>query len=229
MFTIAGRLFFYYELARRLAPEQAVYGLQARGVFDAGRPDDTVEAIAAHCIATMRTVQPDGPYLLAGYSAGGVVAYEVAQQLIAAGQQVDLLALLDTFAPPATMFGRWRRELASFVRGGSSRWQLQELLYFSVLHTLKLDRLRRLRKTDEAHRWAHWQYRPRPLALPIELFVAEGSPDASDSDHRGWTRWTASRIRVHRLPGGHKDLVKPPVVDDLAARLQQCIDSVDRD
>jgi thioesterase domain-containing protein len=83
MFTIAGRLFFYYELARRLAPDQAVYGLQARGVFDAGRPDDTIEAIAAHCVETMRNLQPDGPYLLAGYSAGGVVAYEVAQQLIA--------------------------------------------------------------------------------------------------------------------------------------------------
>ena len=230
MFTIAGRLFFYYEVARRLAPDQAVYGLQARGVFDAGQPDYTIEAIAAHCVETMRTVQPDGPYLLAGYSSGGVVAYEVAQQLAAAGQQVDLLALLDTFAPPATMAGLWYRELRSFARGGSSRWQLQELLYFSALHPLGLDRLRRLRTTGEAHRWAHWQYRPRPLAIPIDLFIAEDSVAAkSQPDRLGWTHWTASPIRTHRLPGAHKDLVKPPIVDDLAARLQQCIDSVARD
>jgi len=230
MFTIAGRLFFYYELARRLAPDQAVFGLQARGVFDAGQPDDTIEAIAAHCVETMRNLQPDGPYLLAGYSAGGVVAYEVAQQLAAAGQQVDLLALLDTFAPPRTMAGQWRRELRSLFRGRSSLRQMQEFVYFSVLHSFGLDTLRRLRTTGEAHRWAHWLYRPRPLDTAIELFIAENTAAAKRApDRLGWTRWTSSAIRVHRLPGGHQDLVKPPIVDDLAACLQQCIDRVDRD
>ncbi len=224
MFTIAGRLFFYYELARRLAPEQAVYGLQARGVFGAERPDDTIAAIAGHCIETMRTLQPDGPYLLAGYSAGGVVAYEVAQQLTAAGQKVELLALLDTFAPPATLAARCGGELVSFLRGRSSLRQLQELLYFAVLHSLKLDRLRQLRTAGEAHRWAHWSYCPAPSVTPIELFVAEQSAAKAAADRLGWARWTKSPIRMHRLPGAHKDLVKPPVVDDLAARLQTCID-----
>ncbi len=224
MFTIAGRLFFYYELARRLAPGQAVYGVQARGVFDAGRPDDSIPSIAAHCIETMRTVQPDGPYLLAGYSAGGVVAYEVALQLAAAGQRVDLLALLDTFAPPATTATRCRGELLSLLRGKSSLRQIQEFVYFAVLHTLKLDRLRQLRTAGEAHRWAHWSYRPGLLATPIELFVAEKSAAMATVDRLGWTRWTQSPIRIHSLPGGHADLVKPPVVDDLAARLQACID-----
>ena len=97
MHTMGGNLFHYYELARHLHAEQTVYGLQARGVFGTGRPDHTIEAIAAHCIESMRTVQPDGPYLVAGYSSGGVVAFEVAQQLAAAGQQVALLALLDTY------------------------------------------------------------------------------------------------------------------------------------
>jgi amino acid adenylation domain-containing protein len=225
MFTIAGRLFFYYELARRLAPEQAVYGLQARGVFDAGRPDTTIPSIAAHCIDTMRKLQPHGPYLLAGYSAGGVVAYEVAQQLVAAGQKVELLALLDTFAPPATIMGRLRRGLMSLVRGKSDLRQLQELAYFAVLHSLKLGRLRQLRTTGEAHRWAHWSYRPAPSATPIELFVAEKSVAEAVADGLGWTRWTKGSIRIHRLPGSHTDLVKPPIVDDLAARLQACIDA----
>ena len=91
-----------------------------------GVPITSIPAIAAHCIETMRKVQPDGPYLLAGYSAGGVVAYEVAQQLTAAGQKVELLALLDTFAPPATMIGRSaaassRRSCAASRTGGSCR------------------------------------------------------------------------------------------------------------
>jgi amino acid adenylation domain-containing protein len=225
MFTIAGRLFFYYELARRLHPEQAVYGLQARGVFDAGRPDDSIEAIAAHCIQTMRKVQPTGPYLLAGYSAGGVVAYEVARQLTAAGHVVAMLALLDTFAPPATFARLWRNQLSGTLRGLTKPRQLQEFLYFAVLHPLQLGRLRQLRTTGEAHRWAHWSFRPRSLATTIELFVAEKSVGQTTDDSLGWSRWSQGAIRIHRLPGGHTDLVKPPVVDDLAARLQACIDS----
>ena len=85
--TMGGNLFHYYDLARHLDAEQTVYGLQARGVYGTGRPDDTIEAIATHCIESMRTVQPQGPYLVAGFSSGGVVAFEVAQQLVAAGQR----------------------------------------------------------------------------------------------------------------------------------------------
>jgi len=101
---------------------------------------------------------------------------------------------------------------------------MQEFLYFAVLHSLGLGRLRQLRTAGEAHRWAHWMYRPRPNATPIDLFVAETSTGKSAADRLGWGRWTNSAIRIHRLPGSHVDLVKPPIVDDLAARLQQCID-----
>jgi len=89
---------------------------------------------------------------------------------------------------------------------------------------LKLRRLRQLRTTGEAHRWAHWSYRPRPLATPIELFITEESVGQTTTDNLGWYRWSRGAIRVHRLAGGHTDLVKPPIVDDLAARLQACID-----
>jgi thioesterase domain-containing protein len=198
--------------------------MQARGIFDAGRPDDSVEAIATHCIDTMRRVQPDGPYLVAGYSAGGVVAYEVARQLVAAGQQMGLLAMLDTFAPPATKARLWRNELGPLLRRKPDLRKVQEFLYFATLHPLKLGRLRQMRTAEEAHRWAHWAYRPGPLAVPIDLFIAEKSIEQADSDNLGWTRWSQGDIRPHGLPGGHADLVKPPIVDDLAARLQACID-----
>ena len=59
--TMGGNLFHYYDLARRLDAEQTVYGLQARGVYGTERPDHTIEAIAARCIESMRTVQPVGP------------------------------------------------------------------------------------------------------------------------------------------------------------------------
>ena len=97
-------------------------------------------------------------------------------------------------------------------------------MYFAVLHPLKLRRLRQLRTTEEAHRWAHWSYRPKPTTIPIELFIAEASVGQSTADNLGWSHWSQGAICIHRLPGMHTDLVKPPIVDDLAARLQACID-----
>jgi thioesterase domain-containing protein len=92
------------------------------------------------------------------------------------------------------------------------------------LHPLKLRRLRQLRTTGEAHRWAHWSYRPGRLATPIELFVTDESVAQAATGNLGWSRWSPGAIRAHRLAGGHTDLVKPPIVDDLAAHLQACID-----
>jgi len=223
--TMGGNLFHYYDLARHLDAEQTVYGLQARGVYGTERPDHTIEAIATHCIESMRAAQPDGPYLVAGFSSGGVVAFEAAQQLAAAGQKVALLALLDTYAPKARTVHSWIDELAALRHRKLNLRQLQELAYFSVLHPLKLDRLRQLRTVGEAHRWAHWSYRPRPYAHPIEFFIVKDSADRAGAENLGWIRWTNDSVRIHRLPGSHGDLVKPPVVEELAARLQACIDA----
>ena len=66
--TMGGNLFHYYALAHHLDAEQTVYGLQARGVYGSSHPDHTIEAIASHCIQSMRKVQPREPYLVAGFS-----------------------------------------------------------------------------------------------------------------------------------------------------------------
>ncbi len=224
MFNVGGNLHQYFELARGLDAEQAVYGVQARGVYGSSPPDHRVEAMARHCIESMRSLQPEGPYLVAGFCTGGVIAFEVAQQLTAAGQRVALLALLDTHAPKANAVGWWLDEIAAMRRDGLNLRQLQELAYFSALDPLGLGRLRQLRTIGEAHRWGFWSYRPRPYTHAIELFVAEASAGQTTADKLGWTRWAHGVIRVHRLPGGHADLVKSPIVSDLSARLQESID-----
>ncbi len=224
--TMGGNLFHYYELSRHLDADQPVYGLQARGVFGTGQPDRSVEAIAAHCLQSMRAAQPVGPYLIAGFSSGGVVAYEMAQQLNAAGEQVALLALLDTYAPQATKAKPLIKEFTGLLQGRSSLRQLQERAYFAVLHTMGLDRWRKLDTVGEAHRWAHWSYRPGPYAQPVELFVAEQSAARASIDGLGWSRWLLGGTRTHQLPGSHGDLVKVPVVEKLAALLQARIDAV---
>jgi thioesterase domain-containing protein len=94
-----GTAFCYVNLARRLGPDQPFYGLHAPDISGREGEWGTVEAIATHYLAALQTVQPQGPYLLGGWSAGGILAFEIAQQLQQQGQVVDLLALLDTSPP----------------------------------------------------------------------------------------------------------------------------------
>ncbi len=95
----AGVVFPYVELARTLGPEQPFYGLQALGLDGLSSPDQRIEDMATRYVAALRSVQPEGPYHLGGFSFGCLVAFEMAQQLSAAGEEVALLALVDEPAP----------------------------------------------------------------------------------------------------------------------------------
>ena len=90
----------YAALAHHLDPEQPFYGLRARALDDPQAPALSIEAMAASYLGELRAVQPAGPYRLGGYSSGGLLAFEMARQLQAAGEPVALVALLDTIARP---------------------------------------------------------------------------------------------------------------------------------
>jgi len=94
-----GNVFYYHPLARHLGDDQPFFGLQAQGLDGRHEAHMTIEEMAAHYIAEVRVLQPEGPYYLGGSSLGGLVAYEMAQQLHAQGQAVNLLALFDTYSP----------------------------------------------------------------------------------------------------------------------------------
>jgi amino acid adenylation domain-containing protein len=94
-----GHVLFYRDLARRLGSDQPVYAFQPQGL-DGTQPRHTrIEEMAAHYIKEMRSLQPEGPYYLAGASFGGLMAFEMAQQLQTQGQDVGMLAFFDTYAP----------------------------------------------------------------------------------------------------------------------------------
>lgn len=97
----AGKLIKYAQLARKIGPDQPFYGFLEEGIeVDAdGDPHAWVEATATAHLYEIRARQPEGPYTVAGACVGGVLAYEIARQLLAAGQRVDLLVLLDTLRP----------------------------------------------------------------------------------------------------------------------------------
>jgi thioesterase domain-containing protein/AcrR family transcriptional regulator/acyl carrier protein len=97
----AGNVVTFAELARSLGPAQPFYALQPQALDGDARPRARVEEMAAHYLAEVRRVQPGGPYLLGGLCYGGRVAFEMARQLAAAGEETALLALVE--APPALL------------------------------------------------------------------------------------------------------------------------------
>jgi thioesterase domain-containing protein len=86
-------------LAQLIGGDRPFYGLQARGLLGDQAPHLTLPEAAADYIAEMRQVQPHGPYMLGGFSGGGLTAWEMARQLVAAGEAVSVLVLLDTPLP----------------------------------------------------------------------------------------------------------------------------------
>ncbi|MEV0322488.1 amino acid adenylation domain-containing protein [Streptomyces sp. NPDC050658] len=130
---MGGNVLCYVRLAHHLPPEQPLYALQAAGVTPGAEPLHSVEEIAASYIAAIRTVQPEGPYLIGGWSFGGFVAFEMARQLRATGEEIQRLILLDTTAlnpdrrketDDEAMLGWFFWELMWLQRGGRSPQEL---------------------------------------------------------------------------------------------------------
>ena len=92
-----GNLLFYRDLIMSLADDQPVYGLQPRGLDGSLKPSNNICEMASFYISQIETVQPEGPYHLAGLSTGGLIAWEMSRQLTQKGQSVNFLALLDTY------------------------------------------------------------------------------------------------------------------------------------
>ncbi len=221
--TMGGNLFHYYELARALSPQLPVFGLQARGVYGKHAPRDNIHDIASDCIEAMRQRQSNGPYRIAGFSSGGIVAFEMAQQLHAAGEKVSCLALLDCYAPGIKRKGEFWRQFHQFITLKNLRG-LQEQLYHRILHPLGLRRLRQMYTIGETHRWAHWSYIYEPYAGRIDLFVAAESKESATDPLLGWSKVAKGDLVVHSVPGTHGLLVKTPYVDVLAEKLQHILD-----
>ncbi|HZO70619.1 MAG TPA: amino acid adenylation domain-containing protein [Ktedonobacteraceae bacterium] len=123
-----GGAFYCFPLARALGPDQPFYVLEPYK-FDVGQAPPTLEEMAAAHIKVLRSVQPEGPYLLGGFCNGGLIAFEMARQLHEAGQQLDLLALV---APPSPAqyrgFYQATRLLGDLLRWDGkqqSRWFLR--------------------------------------------------------------------------------------------------------
>lgn len=211
--AIGGAVFSYVELAQSLGPDQPFHALQARGFDSRSEPFTDMEEMAAEYVRAIRTVQPEGPYRLGGWSFGGAVAFEMARQLRAAGARVDLLALLDSWSPSLS---------------GASAPTEQEVRDL-VARDLGLAaqgiapvQLERLLNVYRAHLQALHRYQPEPWldeSVFVTLFQAEQSAGLPRVPANGWDRVILGDIEVCQVPGDHYSMLAKPRVSILAERL----------
>jgi amino acid adenylation domain-containing protein len=245
---VSGNVLCYRALARRLGAQQPFYALQARGLDDDEEPRTQVEAMAGDYLEAVRAVQPHGPYLLGGWSIGGLIAFEMARQLQAQGEEVRLLALFDTKAPNAEgeseVFDDASLPASFALHLGLSPEQLQDAAdalsqaqtedYLSFMlehakaaniipHDMSLARLRQQFRVFDANIRAARSYQPASLPAGIALFrAAERPPGAHADTTLGWSRLGLEKIEVHDAPGSHLTMMREPYVSVLAERLAEC-------
>jgi amino acid adenylation domain-containing protein len=246
----SGDVVNYALLARLLGANQPFYGLRAYGLMG-DLPDTRIEAMATHYLAAVREIQPHGPYVLGGWSSGGVVAFEMAQQLHQQGETTELVALFDSLAvyyfnqPPLENIDDTTL-LAEFVRdiSGSNGQALavtaDELRPFGPDEQLQLilDRAQGLGLPPEIdlpqvrQRWDVYRansqalrsYVPQLFPGTLTLFRAAQQPEDVADPTLGWSAFAAD-MTILEVPGTHTTLLTPPHVRILAAQLKTCLDS----
>ena len=245
--AVGGNVLEYYELAQQMRPDQPFYGLQSVGLDGKQKPLRTIAEMAACYLHEMRQLQPRGPYYLGGRSFGGVVAYEIAQQLRAQGEPVALLALLDT--DPIGWLKRFSRRAAwqyqarflslriqrhwQNLRGLRFQNKLQYLREKAGYKKRKLATLRwqlarltgaettvnSLHDVEEFNYQAARQYVPNVYSERVTFIYAQEEISTPENIF-GWETLARGGVEVVAVPGNHQTMIKAPHVQRLAEELK---------
>ncbi len=220
LFVVAGCVLIFTELASYLAEGQPVVGLQ-------GLPlDASVPAVAAAYLRAMFSVQGEGPYHLAGWSTGGVIAYEMAVQLLAQGRKLGSLIILDEFAPLAVPLTRrcswhWRR-----FRSRSWRERGAYLKRSLVRRKQMIQRRLGFGPDLMAEFKGIKSYRPLPFPGSVTIVRASESVQAADPRAEdwqfGWGPLVRGEIQTYTIAGTHGGILTGGNVAELAAILAKC-------
>jgi aspartate racemase len=195
-----GEILLLAHLSRRLGPDQPFHALYPRQIEDTSDRPIPVPELAAHYAAAIAAADPAGPYVVGGYSAGGLVALEVARRLREDGRPVALVALFDTQVVGS---------------GGTTPHAIQTLADQFGLNAR--DRVRMIRAVQAMRRFT-----PQPYAGRVDLFRALSTVGARDL---GWQP-LLSDLRIHDVRGDHFSMMREPDVEHLGERVAAAIDSI---
>lgn len=244
-------------LAQLIGNERPFYGLQARGLYGDDKPHQTFQEAAKDYIEEILTVQPEGPYILGGFSGGGITAYEISRQLMEMGHEVAELIFLDTPLPyndPLSSVDRasihWQRlrskGVAYFSEWAKNRyhWELQK-------YRKRYDEVEQQAPTaqspaefksgviEAAFYTSLHAYEINPLKikaklfrpkLPVEYHLSGGRMAREDKQViMADNGWPRyiQDLEVFEVPGNHDSMVLEPNVRVLASKMRKCIDEAD--
>jgi thioesterase domain-containing protein/acyl carrier protein len=243
--AMAGNVLFYRELVQYLELDQPVYGLQAQGLDGQQAPCISIVEMASRYLQEIRQIQSHGPYFLGGFSFGGMVAFEMAQQLYAQGEEVALLALFDTVSSLSenpypgkvkkSQFFHLSKLLMLSPKDQLTylweriNWHLQ-VGKVSIFYRLYLRYIKRslldlqLLAVTLANHQAGTSY--FPLVYPGKLTVFRASQPEVGVEPKpdvGWRKLAAGGVESYEIPGSHKNMMHEPNVKFLAEKLTICL------
>lgn len=245
---VGGNIISFFGLAARLGEDQPVYAIQSQALLSGTAALLRIEDMAAFYIRDLRRVQAQGPYRLLGYSFGGTVAVEMAHQLRAAGDEVSLLAMLDsrTLAFEAqhrntmsvgtqvnrrferlagnTMTLGWKDRatyIAKKLATRGVRFTCRVLLRVGVHRLPSM-----LKDANEINLVALDNYVLKPYAGKLVLFRAAEQDFAEGPRDLGWAPWFAEGVEIHEIEGDHERIFLEPAVDSLAAAMKATLQTV---
>lgn len=231
--TIGGNIPHYRKLAVFLGRDQPVYALRLNEDSNESVPE-TIELIASNYVREICSVQPTGPYYLAGYSLNGTIAFEVAQQLYRQGQKVALLAMFDTrnhkIYPLNTLLQRtvfFMRRLRAVPTLNDKISYISSMLYRKIAKVMQGAK----ELTKEGKRWQRIvQYKNScyvPLRYPgqLTLFRAIGDPIfvKTMDEELGWKGLADAGVVVYETPGDHRSMLNDENIEMLAKKLSLCM------
>ncbi len=242
-----GGALFYQGLAGRLPKNIPLHAIESEELGNSGPIEQrSIGETAAAYLKQIQSVQPEGPYRLAGYSFGGVVAHEIACQLVGQGHQVAFLGMFDTHNPaaPARKYGLLERlavfwlqskgeplagrlsQLVSRVREGirTHRTVSKEIRAAAASGPAEaFSDLRRVQVREENWR-AMKTYQPQPFEGHITLFKTSHVNDKFErpADY-GWGNLALSGLDIVSVSGHHLDLFNPANIETLAGALTRSL------
>lgn len=253
-----GNVLIYRDLARRLGADQPFYGLQCPGLDGSCAPLTRIEDMAARYVKEIRKTQPHGPYFLGGYCLGGIIAFEIAQQMQVQGERVALLALFDTTnwaqIPLPSMWDKsyyaiqrliyhaanffrldsagrnqFLREKVKVLRTRIPVWRGMFLAKFAKNPGANISESLVMAKIWQANDQAALTYVPRPYPGSVTDFRPIKQYRLLNRPDAKWDRLAQGGQHVIVLPAYPAGMLLEPFVEDLATALQKSIEDSVRD
>lgn len=237
-----GQIMVYQHLMRHLDPELSIYGFRSSGLENGEDLFLSVEEMANNYLGLMEKIQPEGPYYLIGASAGGLIVYEMAQQLMENGEQVALLALIDSPDPLKMVEFQSDLDILQFFCGTIFQMPIESKIMLKLNEIERLDfildhakrnhflptnyqveHLHRLFSVFSANAYAIARYKPKPFSGLCWYIKAEEKSSLVDFEHELIWGSLCQRFRLKISPGDHMTLLEEPNVDILAKYIEEAL------